>query len=331
MNKTMRGYMCATVMAAIAMPMTAAWPSTVASRAATPACAASSGLPQAWRQDVHAGQVKVPDGEFVLGSHNGYLDERPLRPVKVKAFWIDRTEVTNAQFASFVAATGYITAAERQGGAAVFVVPTVADLKARPMAWWRHVKGASWRHPSGPRSDLKGRDAYPVTQVTQADALAYAKWLGRDLPTEAEWEYAAKAGQSGPELDAAPRTAQGKPAANYWQGNFPLLDTAEDGHRGLAPASCFAPNAWGLFDMIGNAWEWTKDPYQGAHQSHANGDPALVRPNPAPEGQAKAVIKGGSFLCSPDYCVRYRASARESQEPDTATSHVGFRTVSRKS
>lgn len=296
---------------------------------ATTTCKASHGLPDAWRKDAHAGQVLLPEGEFLLGSQGGYADERPTRPTKVRGFWIDRTEVTNAQFASFVAASGYVTTAERLGGAAVFVVPTPAELRARPLAWWRFVKGASWRHPEGPGSDIKGKDAYPVTQVTQADALAYARWLGRDLPTEAEWEYAAKAGQSGPELDTAPRTQKGKPAANYWQGNFPLLNTAEDGHKGLAPVACFAPNAWGLFDTIGNAWEWTKDSYQGPHQFHANGDPSLVRPEPAPAGQVKAVIKGGSYLCSPDYCVRYRASARESQEPDMPTSHVGFRTVSR--
>ena len=299
------------------------------SMGASASCASGPSLPVGWRTDPHAGQVQMAAGEFVLGSQNGYAEERPTQSVKVASFWIDRTEVSNAQFASFVAATGYVTTAERQGGAAVFVIPSDAELKKRPMAWWRHVKGANWQHPDGPASDIKAKAHFPVVHVTRADALAYAHWLGRDLPTEAEWEYAAKAGQQGPELDAAPRNAQGKPAANYWQGNFPLLNTAEDGYKSLAPVGCFAPNAWGLYDMIGNVWEWTKDAYRGQHQSHANGDPSVVRVMSAPAGQQATVIKGGSYLCAPDYCVRYRASARESQEPDMPTSHVGFRTVSR--
>lgn len=298
--------------------------------AAVAACQAAPLLPKGWPGTPHAGQVAVAAGAFTLGSQDGYADERPTVPTQVAAFWIDRTEVTNAQFAAFVKATGHVTDAERQGGAAVFVPPAAQDLRQRDLAWWRYVKGANWRHPAGPASHLRGKERYPVVLVTQRDALAYAHWLGRDLPTEAEWEYAAKAGQQSPALDAAPRSAQGKPTANYWQGNFPLLNTAEDGHTGLAPVACFAPNAWGLFDTIGNAWEWTKDAYSGPHQSHANGDPAPVVPGHAQSTAAKAVIKGGSFLCSPDYCVRYRASAREAQEPDLATSHVGFRTVSRR-
>lgn len=292
-------------------------------------CAVAPPIPKGWPQQPHAGQVAVPAGSFVLGSDAGYAEERPTVPVAVAAFWIDRTEVTNAQFAAFVKATGYVTDAERQGGAALFVPPTAQDLATRDLAWWRYVKGASWQHPRGPSSHLKGQDRYPVVLVTQRDALAYARWLGRDLPTEVEWEYAAKAGQAGPALDAAPRNAQGKPSANYWQGNFPVLNTHEDGYAGLAPVACFPPNAWGLFDTVGNAWEWTKDAYSGSHQGHANGDPAPLVPGHGQGTAVKAVIKGGSFLCSPDYCVRYRASAREAQEPDLATSHVGFRTVSR--
>ena len=290
-------------------------------------------LPKGWRVDPHAGQVQVPAGRFTQGSEQGYADERPSRAVEVGGFWIDRTEVTNAQFASFVRATGHVTQAEKQGGSAVFVIPTAAQLQRSPMAWWRFMKGADWRHPTGPGSGLQGRARHPVVHVTQADALAYARWLGRDLPTEAEWEYAAKAGQAG--LDAAPRNAKGRPGANYWQGNFPLLDTAEDGHAGVAPVGCYAANAWGLYDTIGNVWEWTKDAYAGPVQGHGNGDPSrvaavAVKLPPASGGPAaRQVIKGGSYLCSPDYCVRYRASARESQEPDLATSHVGFRTVSR--
>jgi len=184
-------------------------------------------------------------------------------------------------------------------------------------------KGAQWRgaQPSGGH--------LPVTLVTQADALAYAHWLGRDLPTEAEWEYAGKAGRSDDQLDTAPTDAQGKPTANYWQGSFPLLDAGADGHAGLAPVGCYAANGFGLYDMIGNAWEWTGDPYTGPRQPHANGDTAVAA-GAAHAPDAAMVIKGGSFLCAPDYCVRYRASARESQERNLAAAHIGFRTVRRE-
>ncbi len=291
-------------------------------------------LPAGWPSVAHAGQVLISAGQVSLGSDHGYADERPAaEPTRVDAFWMDRTEVNNTQFASFARATAYVTDAERQGAAAVFAVPTAQALQSQPLAWWKWVNGANWRHPGGPGTDLRGKERLPVVHVTRADALAYARWLGRDLPTEAEWEYAAKAGQSGDSLDAAPRDARSRPAANYWQGNFPLLNTREDGHAGLAPVACYAPNAWGLYDMIGNAWEWTKDPYRGPHQGHANGDPALLIKAQAALGRVdapeRAVIKGGSFLCSPEYCVRYRASARESQEPDMPTAHVGFRTITR--
>jgi formylglycine-generating enzyme required for sulfatase activity len=300
-------------------------------------CAAASGLPAGWGSDVRAGMVRVPDGEFVFGSTRGYPDERPASAHKeaVRAFWIDRTEVTNAQFARFVQATGYVTQAEREGAAVVFHRPDEAELDARPYAWWRYVRGANWKLPGGPSAEGGVPTApppnQPVTMITRADALAYAQWLGRDLPTEAEWEYAAKGGRDDAALDAAPVDTDGRPTANFWQGPFPLADAAQDGHAGLAPVGCYAANAFGLFDTIGNAWEWTKDPYTGARQPHANGDTAAVaatattlrRPN------QPVVIKGGSFLCSPSYCVRYRAAARESQEADLGASHIGFRTVLR--
>jgi sulfatase modifying factor 1 len=299
------------------------------------ACGAAALAPAALLATQHAGQVWVPGGEFMLGSDEGYADEAPPLRTSVKGFWMDRTEVTNAQFAAFVKATAYVSEAERQGSGAVFTVPDPDGLRSRPLAWWRFVKGANWRQPQGPGSSLRGHEQAPVVLVTQADALAYARWLGRDLPTEAEWEYAAKARKAERPIVAGPRDASGRPTANYWQGNFPLLDTAEDGHAGLAPVGCYAPNALGLYDMIGNAWEWTKDRDQGPRQGHANGDAAQVRPllttsQPRPDPASKVVIKGGSFLCSPDYCVRYRASAREAQEPDLPTAHVGFRTVSRR-
>lgn len=299
-------------------------------------CASADGLPEGWGTDVRAGMVRVPDGEFVFGSTRGYPDERPATAHReaVRGFWIDSTEVTNAQFGSFVRATGYVTQAEREGAAAVFHRPDQAELDARPYAWWRYVRGANWRQPGGPAVDGTAPAGpppnLPVTMITRADALAYARWLGRDLPTEAEWEYAAKGGRDDAALDDAPVDGNGRPTANFWQGPFPLADAAQDGHAGLAPVGCYAANAFGLYDTIGNAWEWTKDPYTGARQPHANGDTSAVAAAAgARRANEPAVIKGGSFLCSPSYCVRYRAAARESQEADLGASHIGFRTVLR--
>ncbi|OAJ54739.1 sulfatase-modifying factor 1 [Paraburkholderia ginsengiterrae] len=293
-------------------------------------CERYSGLPSHWRDDPKAGMVHLRGGEFVFGSKLGYEDERPAGDGKthVGGFWIDQTDVTNAQFAAFVNATGYVSDSERQGGAVVFHTPTREEMNARDLAWWTWVKGAAWNHPTGPGSNLEGRMNQPVTMVTQADALAYARWLGRDLPGEAEWEYAGKAGHEGAELDTAPRDAHGKPTANYWQGVFPVLNTNEDGHVGLSPVGCYAANDFRLYDMIGNAWEWTRDVYTGPHQSHTNGDTAAVAPRER-KHDTPMVIKGGSFLCSRDYCVRYRAASREQQEADLPASHIGFRTILR--
>lgn len=315
-----------------------------ASRSTTPAiapialgtptlCDHYAGLPPRWRDDPTAGMVRVPSGTFTFGSDRGYPDERPAAggQVQVSAFWIDETEVTVAQFAAFVKASGYVTEAERQGGAVVFRTPTPDEMAARPYAWWTFVKGADWRHPGGPGSSNAGLENRPITFVTQADALAYARWLGRDLPSEAEWEYAAKAGQTGTVLDAAPRDIAGRPTANYWQGSFPAMNTGEDGRDGIAPVGCYVANHYGLHDMIGNAWEWTLDNYSGPHQAHQNGDTAAVAAGlrSGLRADRPVVIKGGSFLCAPDFCVRYRALARESQEADLATAHIGFRTVRR--
>lgn len=298
-------------------------------------CAAYSGLPAGWGKSRTAGMARVTGGEFVPGTTLGYPDERPAGKARVGSFWIDRTEVTVAQFAAFVQATGYVTEAERQGAAVVFHKPTEAELGQRPYAWWTMVTGANWRHPEGPdAANPHGydhrRDNQPVTLVTQADASAYANWLGHDLPTEDEWEFAAKAGRSDAGLETAPQTADGTPTANYWQGVFPVLNTSRDGFAGLAPVGCYTANALGLFDMIANAWEWTGDAYTGPRQSHANGDTAVVAAaSRSRKPAASSVIKGGSFLCAPDFCVRYRASARESAESDLPTSHIGFRTVLR--
>jgi formylglycine-generating enzyme required for sulfatase activity len=294
------------------------------------ACAAYSGLPPAWREAPRAGMVRVRGGEFVMGSDRGYADEVPTGvTTRVSDFWIDRTEVTNAQFAAFVEATGYMTDAEREGGGAVFVPPTDAQGVVASGSWWRFVPGATWRTPGGPGSDLAGRHHHPVLLVTQRDAQAYARWLGRSLPTEAQWEFAAKAGSDDALLDDAPRAPDGQPVANFWQGAFPYVNHMEDGYAGSAPVGCYGANAYGLHDMIGNAWEWTSDRYRGAHQPHGNGDPrvALVAQGQGAHLAQPLVIKGGSYLCAENYCVRYRAAARHPQEANLPTTHVGFRTV----
>jgi formylglycine-generating enzyme len=287
-----------------------------------PACGAYNGLPPGWGRDPHAGMARLEGGRFTLGSDSGYAEERPVREVAVDGFWIDRTEVTNAQFAAFVKATGYVTEAERHDEAVVFKAPPKGTEVAYG-GWWHTVRGANWRHPDGPGSDLRHRAHDPVVQVTRADAQAYAAWLGRSLPTEAQWEYAAKANGQGERIDRGPRDANGKPSANFWQGIFPYLDAGEDGHVGRAPVGCFAANGLGLHDLIGNVWEWTTDPWSGRHQEHGTGEAVAQQGNEGPQG----LIKGGSFLCATDFCVRYRASARHPQELDVPAAHIGFRTV----
>jgi len=284
-------------------------------------CARYSGLPPQWGHDRLAGMVHVKAGEFLEGTNLGYEDERPEVSVKVKGFWIDQTEVTVAQFAAFVKATGYVTEAEREGGAVVFRKPGKEELETKAYSWWAFTKGADWRHPAGPGSSPS--DNRPVTLVTLADAQAYAHWLGRTLPTEAQWEYAAKAGRQGAELEKEPRDAAGKPIANFWQGEFPAVNSAEDGHVGLAPVGCYAANDFQLYDMVGNAWEQTRDPFTGPHL------PFSSAAAPAEDARANRpmVIKGGSHLCGKDFCVRFRASAREAHEANLAVSHIGFRTV----
>ena len=225
-------------------------------------------------------------------------------------------------------ATGYITLAERQPDPALYPGVPADKLKPSslvfvgakglgsgdPSGWWRVIDGASWKHPEGPGSDLTGRERHPVVQVAYDDALAYARWKGRDLPTEAEWEFAARAGLDGARYEwGDDKPAPGKPRANSWQGVFPAVDTGDDGYRArTAPVGCFPASAYGLFDMSGNVWEWTKDWYG------APGDPGRSH-----------LIKGGSFLCADNFCYRYRPSARQPGPPDTGSSHVGFRTVKR--
>jgi formylglycine-generating enzyme len=271
------------------------------------------------------GMVYVAGGAFTPGSRHGYPEERPAGPVRVGPFWIDRTEVTNAQFAAFVTATGYVTVAERRGRSAVFVVPATAD-RDRENAWWRTIEGASWRHPEGPGSDVAARPAHPVVHVALPDAQAYARWRGRDLPTEAEWEFVAGGGSTG---DGEPRNGRG-PLANYWQGSFPDGNTAEDGFVGTAPVGSFPASARGLHDMIGNVWEWTRDRYASWADRAATGA-NCHGPGAADTGAGVGVVKGGSHLCARSHCVRFRAAARHPQEPDVGASHIGFRTVLRMS
>lgn len=269
-----------------------------------------------------------------------YPEEGPLQPRHLKGFWMDRTEVTNADFAKFVAATGYLTVAERpvdtarypgmpsnmqQPGAVVFTMPTDLRQGGDLTQWWKYRAGASWRQPAGPGSTVNGKESMPVVAVTWADAQAYARWKGHELPSEAEWEWAARgAAPAGPGDTVQPLQA------NTWQGIFPITNQASDGFTGVAPVGCFTPNAYGLFDMIGNVWELTADVYRPFHDARDNVPPdqrPLDTRTHAPGQQH--VIKGGSYLCAPNYCMRYRASARQAQEDDLAAGHVGFRTILR--
>lgn len=258
-----------------------------------------------------AGMVMIPGGSFQMGATGFYAEEGPVRQADVESFWIDATEVTNAQFAEFVEATGYVTIAEKgiEGvvppGAAVFQTPD-AEAEGR----WIYHGTANWRHPQGAGSTIEGREHHPVVQIAYQDAAAYAAWRDRALPTEIQWEYAARG-----RLDGATyawgeeREPDGAYLANNWQGFFPFHDEGSDGFVGLAPVACYPSNGYGLYDMIGNVWEWTADPY-------------------APPGKELGVMKGGSYLCAPNYCRRYRPAARHPQEVDLGTDHIGFRTVS---
>ena len=251
--------------------------------------------------------VRLEGGRISIGSNNAYLEERPERQVKIASFEIDTSEVTNGQFSKFVEDTGYITDAEKtQAG---FDVPGGAVLSSpstESPSWGQFVEGANWRQPEGPNSTIEGRDLDPVVQVTLNDARAYSDWAGRRLPTEAEWEFAAKAGANSLYVWGDERAPDGQEKANTWQGAFPFENTMDDGFGLRAPIGCFEPNAFGLYDMIGNVWEWTDTSWD--------------------DGQSQ-VIKGGSFLCAENFCRRYRASARQAQEANFSTNHIGFRTV----
>src|SRR4051812_5055254 len=312
-------------------------------------CEAYAGRPAKAANDEqdHAGMIFVPGGSFSMGSGKFYPEERPVRRVTVSGFWIDRHEVTNAQFKAFVEATGYRTVSERglsrqdypdlpdellKPGSMVFVgVPKNAKVRMNDMTWWQYVPGADWRHPAGPDSSIAGKDNHPVVHITYQDAKAYARWAGRDLPTETEWEFAARGGLDGADYAWGDEPApDGQYLANSWQGFFPYEDDKSDGHHGTAPVGCYPPNGYGLFDMVGNVWEWATDWYQPGHVLLADGtiNPTGPEPRNGPAG-APRVIKGGSWLCSPNFCGRYRPAARQPQEVDLGASHIGFRTILR--
>jgi formylglycine-generating enzyme len=273
------------------------------------------------------GMVWLPGGEFSMGSDAFYPEERPVRRVAVEAFWIDERPVTVADYRRFVKATGHVTAAERRldpdtpPGALVFR-PTRGPVDLSDFHnWWAYVPGATWERPEGPASDTYTRGRHPVTQVAYEDAEAYASWAGKALPTEAEWEYAARGGLDGAVFAWGDEFAPG--LANTWQGEFPWQRL--NGRATTTPAGSFPANGHGLYDMTGNVWEWTCD------EPSANG--AAKRPCCAPseagEDIPRRVIKGGSHLCAPNYCLRYRPAARQFEAVDTSTSHIGFRCVSR--
>jgi formylglycine-generating enzyme len=251
----------------------AAWAAPCAADDASPKlCTAYSGIPEG--TDNRAGMVSIAGGSFVMGSDRQLPEERFTHIVRVDPFWIDRHEVTNAQFARFVAATHYVTLAERgldpkthpganedllAPGSALFVQPTKADSRGGNAQWWQYVKGANWREPEGPGSTIAGRENYPAVHIAYEDALAYAHWLGHELATEAQWEFAARGGKMDEQDWMSAFAPDGTPVANTWQGVFPVYNSVQDGYVGTAPVGCFPANGYGLFDMIGNVWEWTSD------------------------------------------------------------------------
>jgi len=297
----------------------------------------------------------IPGGEFGMGSDRHYPEEAPAHRVAVNGFWIDIHAVTNAEYARFVDATGYVTSAERSadpsdypGAKPELLVPSSVMFKKasgpvdlrNPYHWWVYRAGADWRHPRGPGSHLKALMNHPVVHVAFADAQAYADWAGKELPTEAEWECAARGGLDGAEFIWGNELAPGgKAMANYWQGEFPWQNLLEDGYEWTAPVDAFPANGYGLHQMAGNVWEWTVDWYQDHRAiSHPcctiadprGGDPEHSFDPRTPDVKIpRKVMKGGSYLCAPNYCRRYRPAARMPQPVDTSTCHLGFRCIVR--
>lgn len=302
------------------------------------------------------GMVLIEGGTFWMGSDSHYPEEGPAHQASVDSFWIDATPVTNRQFARFVEETGHVTLAEiapdpadypgadpalLRPGSSLFVRPAAPVPLHDPFAWWQFALGTDWRHPWGPQSSLEGLEDHPVVHIAYPDAEAYAAWAGKSLPTEAEWEYAARGGFErkafawGDVLHP-----EGRVLANTWQGNFPFENTLEDGFERTSPVGHFPPNGFGLYDMIGNVWEWTADWYREQHVRPAKSCCIPRNPRGGSEEDSRRlgepgaqfgrkVLKGGSHLCAPNYCQRYRPAARYAQTIDTSTSHIGFRCVRR--
>jgi formylglycine-generating enzyme required for sulfatase activity len=307
--------------------------------------------------DLTHDMVRIPGGTFRMGSNDHYPEEVPVHRVSVDGFWIDRTPVTNRQFKAFVNATGHVTTAQivpeakdypgalpnmLYAGSLAFTPPSrVTDLRDWSQCW-RFMKGANWRRPYGPKSNIKELDDHPVVHISYADALAYATWAGKALPTEAEWEFTARGGLDGEEYAwGAALMSDGRHMANTWQGNFPIENLRDDGFERTSPVTAFPPNGYGVSDMIGNVWEWTSDWWSERHEADA-AKPCCIPHNPRDGREAgsfdpcqpniripRKVLKGGSHLCAPNYCRRYRPAARHAEPIDTSTSHVGFRCVVR--
>ena len=306
--------------------------------------------------------VFIPGGKFLMGSDKFYPEEKPVHEVTVDGFWMDKYAVTNKEFKDFVNATNYITLAERPldpkdypGAKPELLVPGALVFKKsdRPVNlksyfnWWQWVPGASWKHPKGPGSDLEGLSKHPVVHVAYEDAEAYARWAGKELPTEAEWEFAARGGLDGMDFTWGNEDTQlTKPMANTWQGEFPYQNLLVDKYEGTSPVGSFPPNGYGLYDMAGNTWEWTSDWYvphldESAEKvktcctTHVN--PRVVSPDASYDPNQpqikipRKVVKGGSHICAPNYCLRYRPAARQPQMIDTGMTHLGFRCIMRKS
>jgi formylglycine-generating enzyme required for sulfatase activity len=303
--------------------------------------------------------VFVREGAFRMGSDNHYPEEAPVHQVRVSSFWIDETPVTNSDFRQFVDATGYLTVAEispdpreypgaapemlKPGSLTFFQPDHPTDLRDF-RNWWQFTFGANWRRPYGKGSSVRGLDDHPVVHVAYKDALAFAKWARKDLPTEAEWEFAARGGLDRAQFAWGDEfTPGGRHMANTWQGIFPYENRATDGFERTSPVRAFPPNGYGLYDMIGNVWEWTSDWYSSKHQPDA-AKSCCIPNNPRGGSESgsignctpqdtipRKVVKGGSHLCAPNYCRRYRPAARHPQQIDTSMSHVGFRCVVRES